>query len=334
MVIPDDLLSLKEMVMKAIRVHEFGDPEVMRIEEVPDPEPGPGQVLVRARAVGVNPVDTYIRTGTYTRKPDLPYTPGLDAAGIVERVGDGVGHIKAGDRVYVAGSHSGTYAELILCRESEVHPLPERVSFAQGAGIGVPYGTAYYGLFFRAHALPGEFVLVHGASGGVGTAAVQVAKASGMQVIGTAGSEKGKKLVLDLGAYHVLDHGAPDYLKDVQSLTCGHGVDVVMEMLANVNLGKDLGILAQRGRVVVIGCRGTVELDPRAAMGKNASILGMVLFNATEAEEKVVHAALVAGLENGSLHPVVGEEVPLAEAARAHREVMAPGSYGKVVLVT
>ncbi len=319
--------------MKAIRVHEFGEPEVMKLEEVPDPKPGPGQVLVRAKAVGVNPVDTYIRTGTYARKPDLPYTPGLDAAGIVEAIGAEVGHIKAGDRVYVAGSHAGTYAELILCSEQEVHPLPQRVSFSQGAAVGVPYGTAYYGLFFRAHARPAEFVLVHGASGGVGTAAVQVAKASGMHVIGTAGSEKGRKLALEQGAYHVLDHGAPDYLKEIPRLTCGHGVDVVMEMLANVNLGKDLGILAERGRVVVIGCRGAVELDPRAAMGKNASILGMVLFNTTEAEEKSLHAALVAGLANGSLNPVVGKEIPLAEAAKAHREVMAPGSYGKIVLV-
>jgi NADPH2:quinone reductase len=319
--------------MKAIRVYEFGAPEVMKLEDVPDPKPGPGQVLVRARAVGINPVDTYIRTGTYARKPELPYTPGLDAAGIVEAVGEGVGHTRVGDRVYVAGSLSGTYAELVLCMESQAHPLPQRASFAQGAAVGVPYGAAYYGLFFRAHAMPGEFLLVHGASGGVGTAAVQLAKATGMHVIGTAGSEDGKNLVLEQGAYHVLDHRAPDYLKEISDLTCGHGVDVVIEMLANVNLGKDLDILAPRGRVVVIGCRGTLEFDPRAAMGKNASILGMVLFNTTEAEEKIIHSALVAGLENGTLNPVIGREIPLAEAAKAHREVMAPGSYGKIVLL-
>ncbi len=251
----------------------------------------------------------------------------------MEEVGEGVGHLRKGDRVYVAGSLSGTYAELVLCRQEQVHPLPERVSFAQGAGIGTPYGTAWYALFFRAHALPGEFVLVHGASGGVGTAGVQIARAAGLQVIGTAGSDRGRELVLAQGAYHVLDHQQQGYLEAIPRLTCGHGADVVLEMLANVNLGRDLQILAPGGRVVVIGSRGTVEIDPREAMGRNAAILGMVLFNATESEQRTLHAALVAGLENGTLNPVVGRELPLAEAARGHEQVMASGSYGKIILV-
>lgn len=319
--------------MKAIRIHQTGGPEVMTLEECPDPEPGPGQVRVRVKAVGVNPVDSYIRSGLYPIKRELPYTPGLDAAGVVEAVGDDVGHIRVGERVYVAGSLSGTYAEQVLCWEAQVHPLPERISFSQGAGIGVPFATAYYGLFYRGHALPGEFVLIHGASGGVGSAAVQLARAAGMRVIGTAGTAQGQELVRSLGAHHVLDHREPGYLEQIPNLTCDHGIDVVLEMLANANLPRDLKILALRGRVVVIGSRGAVEIDPRDAMGKNGAILAMSLFNATESETRSLHAALTAGLENATLTPVVGRELPLAEAAAAHERVMAPGAHGKVILL-
>ncbi len=318
--------------MKAIRVEEFGGPEVMQLKEVPDPLAAPGQVVVSVRAAGVNPVDVYIRTGTHASKPALPYTPGMDAAGVVEAVGEGVTRVKTGDRVYVAGTKSGAYAELALCEESQVHPLPEAVSFAQGAAMGVPYATAYRGLFQRARALPGEVVLVHGASGGVGVAATQLARAAGLMVIGTGGTEEGQRLVAEQGAHHVLDHRAPDYLARLVDLTGGRGVDVVLEMLANVNLDKDLGVLARGGRVVVIGNRGRVEIDPRAAMGRDASILGMSLLNAPAPELARIHAALVAGLESGALRPVVGREMALADAARAHQAVMEPGAYGKIVL--
>jgi NADPH:quinone reductase len=319
-------------MMKAVRVGEFGGPEVMRVEEVPDLHAGPGQVVVRVRAAGVNPVDTYIRSGMYSRTPALPYTPGVDAAGVVESIGEGVTRVAVGARVYVAWSLSGTYGEQALCSESQVHPLPRKVSYAQGAAVHVAYATAYYGLFLRAGASPGETVLVHGASGGVGVAAVQLARAAGMTVIGTAGTDKGREMVIQQGAHHALDHRVPDYLQQVLALTGGRGVDVVLEMLANVNLGKDLSVLAQGGRVVVIGSRGSVEIDPRMTMTRNASILGFALFNASETESVKVHAALVAGLENGTLRPVVGQEMPLADAPRAHRAVLEPGAHGKIVL--
>jgi len=163
------------------------DPEVLRLEEVPTPRPGNGQVLVRMHAIGVNPVDTYIRSGSYPQKPALPYTPGNDGAGVVDQIGKDVTRFKSGDRVYIARSISGTYAEFALCDESQVHPLPPNVSFAQGAAMGTPYATAYRGLFQRAQAKPGEAVLIHGASGGVGTATVQLARARGLRVFGTAG---------------------------------------------------------------------------------------------------------------------------------------------------
>lgn len=322
--------------MKAIRVHDFGPPDVMRLEELPDPTPGPRQVRVRLRAVGVNPVDTYIRSGTYAVRPKLPYIPGSDAAGTVERVGDQVREVGTGDRVYVYGTAEGrawgAYAELAVCEVAQVHRLPDQASFGQGAALGVPYATAYRALFHRAQARPGETVLVHGASGGVGTAAVQIARAHGLRVIGTAGTDEGMRLVSAQGAHHVLNHKSADYLKEITTLTDGRGVDVVVEMLANVNLDKDLGVLAVRGRVAVVGNRGRIEIDPRQAMGRDGAILGMTLFNATAEELASIHAALGAGLESGALRPVVGREFPLAEAARAHEAVMAPGAHGKIVL--
>lgn len=320
--------------MKAIRVREFGGPEVLKLEELPDLQVGQGQVVVRVHAAGVNPVEAYVRTGTYAFKPNLPYTPGNDAAGVVTAVGEGVKRVKAGDRVYVSGSISGTYAEQALCSEAQVHPLPDNVSFEQGAAIGVPYGTAYRGLFQRGEAKAAQTVLVHGASGGVGTAAVQLARAAGLTVIGTAGSERGLQLVKSEGAQYVLNHSSEGYLDELLKLTEGRGVDLILEMLANKNLGKDLTVLAKYGRVVVIGSRGPIEINPRDAMGRDADIRGTTLLNTTEQEYKQMHAALVAGLENGTMRPVVGQKIPLAEAARAHIEVMKPsGAYGKIVLV-
>jgi NADPH2:quinone reductase len=319
--------------MKAIRVEEFGGPEVMKLVEVPQPRPEAGQVLVRIHAAGVNPVETYIRAGTYPRKPALPFTPGNDGAGVIEQAGEEV-KLQAGDRVYTAGSISGTYAEYALCHAAQVHPLPENVSFAQGAAMGTPYATAYRGLFQRAQAKPGEAVLIHGASGGVGTAAVQLARARGLRVLGTAGTERGRELVREQGAHEVFDHRAADYLAQIMGATSGRGVDVILEMLANVNLGKDLTILAPRGRVVVIGSRGPVEIDARDTMSRDADIRGMVLPNTSPAEMASIHAALVAGLENGTLRPVIGKELPLAEAPEAHRAVMEPGAFGKIALIT
>ena len=274
--------------MKAIRVHEFGAPQVMKLEDVPDPKPGAGQVVVRVHAAGVNPVDTYIRSGAYARKPALPYTPGSDGAGVVEAVGEGVKRLKVGDRVYIAGGLGGTYVEKALCLESQAYSLPHNVSFAQGAGVWVPYATAYRALFQLAESKPPDVVLVHGASGGVGTAAVQLARAAGMTVIGTAGSDKGKELVRKEGAHHVLDHNAADFADKLMSLSGGRGADVILEMLANKNLGKDLQLVAPGGKVIIIGSRGTVEVNPRDAMMREATVKGLMLFAATTDRKSVV----------------------------------------------
>jgi len=318
--------------MRAIRVSEFGPPEVMRLEDVAEPVASAGQVIVAVKAVGVNPVDTYIRAGTYGPR-EFPFTPGYDAAGVVESVGMGVANIRPGDRVYVERSLSGTYAEKCVCLASQVHPLPARISFSQGAGVCVPYATAYRALFQKCRAKPGETVLVHGGSGGVGIAAIQFARAHGMKIIATAGSATGRELVLRLGAMHAVDHSSLLYEEQILGLTGGRGVDVIIEMLANVNLDRDLAMIASFGRIAVVGNRGRIGIDPRRAMQKDAEIHGMALFNAPASEMAPIHAAIHAGLENGTLNPIVAKELPLTEAGKAHDLILQPGAHGKIVLL-
>jgi NADPH2:quinone reductase len=317
--------------MKAIRVHKFGGPEVLQLDEVTDPKAGPGQVLVEIKAAGVNPVDTYIRSGNYAMLPQTPYVPGADGAGVVKALGDGVTRLRVGDRVWVA--RQAGYASLVAAEAGMVHPLPAALSFGQGAAVGVPYATAYRGLYHKGHARAGETLLVHGASGGVGIAAVQLGVALGMTVIGTGGTERGRKLVAEQGAHHVLDHTSADYTRRLMDLTGSKGADVILEMLANVNLAKDIDLVARFGRIVVIGNRGSIEINPRGTMGKDASIHGLSLWNASPAELTEIMAAISAGLANGTLRPVVGKEFPLAQAAAAHQAVLEPGAYGKIVLV-
>jgi len=319
--------------MKAIQVHRFGGPEVLELHEIPTPKPGAGQVLVRVHAIGVNPYDTYMRSGTYAIKPQLPYIPGSDAAGTVEAIGDGVKKVKPGDRVYTAKTLSGAYAEFALTEESQVEPLPQKISFAQGSGLWVPYGTAYTALYHHARARAGETLLVHGASGGVGLAAVQFASAAGMTVLGTASSQRGLDLIVKEGANKAFDHSKPQHADEILKFTSGRGVDVILEMAAHINLATDLKLLAHEGRVIVIGNRGEITINPRDLMSHRASARGFTLWAATQSEVADIHAAIAAGLGNGTLRPVVGKEFPLKDAGLAHQEVVAPGSAGKVVLV-
>ncbi len=319
--------------MKAIQVHRFGGPEVLELHEIPTPKAGPGQILVRVRAAGVNPYDTYMRNGTYAVKPQLPYTPGSDAAGTVEAVGDGVKKVKAGDRVYTAKTLSGAYAEYALVDESQVYLLPEKISFSQGAGLWVPYGTAYTALHHHAHAHAAEILLIHGGSGSVGIAAIQYARALGMTVLGTAGSQRGLDLVKKEGAHYTFDHTKSEHAEEILKYTGGRGVDVILEMLANVNLATDLKLLATRGRAVVIGNRGEISINPRELMARRASVCGFTLWAATDAECAEIHAAIAAGLENGTLRPIIAKELPLKDAPIAHQDVLAPGASGKIVLV-
>ncbi len=323
--------------MKAILARAFGGPEVLKLEDVPDPSAGKGQVRVRIHAIGVNPYDTYMRAGGYAITPDLPYTPGADAAGVIDQVGDGVAGWGAGDRVYISGTATGkahgAYAAIAVCEAAQVHRLPARISFAQGAGLFVPYVTAWRALFGRANARAGDTVLVHGASGGVGIAATQFAVAAGLTVIGTAGTDEGLVVVTRQGARHAFNHRSAGYLDQIISATGGRGPDVILEMLANVNLDHDLTIVAPGGRIVVIGNRGRVEIDARKIMGKDCAVYGLALWGIPLDEVRRAHEAISAGLDSGTLNPVVGKEMPLADAAKAHVAVMASGAHGKIVLI-
>ncbi|KAI5608884.1 quinone oxidoreductase, partial [Silurus asotus] len=327
--------EMASKLMKAIRVSEFGPPSVLKFcSDLPVPAPGAKQVLIRVHACGVNPVETYIRAGVYARKPDLPYTPGSDVAGVVEAVGDGVRFLKAGDRVFTTGTETGGYAEYSVASEETVHKLPDCLHYKQGAAVGIPYFTAYRAIFHKAHAKAGEIVLIHGASGGVGVAACQLARAYGFRVLGTAGTAEGMKLVLSNGAHMVFNHREKDYMDKIQDATEGRGVNVIVEMLSNVNLSNDLKLLAPGGRVMIVGCRGSVEINPRDTMAKETSIIGVSLFSATKKETAETAAALFAGMEAGWLRPVIGSEYSLDKAAQAHEEIInSSGASGKMILI-
>jgi NADPH:quinone reductase len=327
------ILKPSRKTVKAIRVSQFGGPEVLKWEEIPDLIPAPTQVLVGIKAAGVNPIENYVRTGTYALKPNLPYTPGADGAGIVQAVGASVTRFKTGDSVYLIGSQTGTYAEQALALENQVFPLPKNITFAQGAALGIPYSTAHRALFHRAQAQKGESVLIHGASGGVGTAAIQLAKRAGLTVIGTGGTDQGRQLIKTLGADFVLDHHDPNFSQKLLEVTENKGVNIIIEMLANINLGRDLTYLSKYGRVVVVGSRGPVEINPRDLMSREAAILGMVNATTNASELEKIHFDLIEGLKDGSIKPIVGQELPLKDAAQSHEAVMKPGAHGKIVLI-
>lgn len=320
--------------MKAIRVHQFGGPEVLKYETTaPIPKPGATDVLVHVKAVGINPVETYIRAGVYARKPTLPAILGHDCAGIVEQVGADVKAFKPGDRVFTTHTLSGAYAEFTVSPAISVHPLPDVLTFSQGAALSTPYFTAYRALFTRGFGRAGETVVVHGASGGVGVAAVQIARAFGMRVLGTAGTEEGKALVQKAGAHVVFNHRENGYLDEIKKEAGEGGVDLIVENAAHVNLGQDLPLLGLGGRVAVIGSRGPININPRDTMSREAMITGVMLFNATQKERSEAHAAIQAGIETGWLRPIVGKEFPLEEASQAHTDIVSgSGALGKMVL--
>ncbi|XP_067845889.1 quinone oxidoreductase [Heptranchias perlo] len=320
--------------MRAVRVSEFGGPAVLKLQsDIPVPKPSENQVLIRIHACGVNPVETYIRSGSYPRKPSLPWTPGNDVAGVVEQVGQCVTKFKKGDRVFTSGTITGGYAEYTLASDDTVYLLPDNLSYKEGSAIGTPYFTAYRALLHKARAKAAETVMVHGASGGVGIATCQIARAYGLKVLGTAGTQEGLSLVRENGAHKTFNHRETGYVDKIKDYTVGRGVNVIIEMLSNVNLSNDLQLLSNGGRVIIVGCRGPIEINPRDTMAKETSIIGVALTNATKEDRLETAAAFYAGMEAGWLKPVVGSEYPLEEAAQAHTEIIeGPGAVGKMIL--
>ncbi len=318
--------------MRAIRLHQHGPSQDLRFEHVPDLQPGPDEVLIQVKVAGVNPVDTYIRAGSQGYSASFPWTPGLDGAGIVLATGDQVSAFTQGDRVYCAGSLTGTYAEQTLCPETRVYPLPDSATFQSGACLGVPYATAFRALIHRGEASQGERVLLHGATGSVGQAALQIGIHLGLKVIGTAGSTKGCNQLIALGAEAAFNHRDPEHWEQILRWSKGGGIDLILEMAAHQNLDRDLRLMAPGGRIVLIGNKGTVEINPRDAMQRDVDIRGMVLFNASLPDLKDIHSRIFRGLTEGWLAPHIEKQMPLSEASAAHQAI-ADGQTGKIILI-
>lgn len=320
--------------MQAIRVNAFGSEENLKLErDVPIPTPAKNEVLIKVASAGVNPVDTYIRQGSFAIVPPLPYTPGHDCAGIVEAVGAEVTCFKTGDRVYSVYVDGGMYAQYATAPARLVQPLPEKLSFAQGAAIGIPYYTAARALHLKSGFKAGETVLVHGASGAVGLAAVQICKAVGLKVLGTAGTKEGMDLVRKNGADLAFNHRDQGYVQAIRDAV--GGVDIILEMRADTNLQTDLELLNTGGRVIVIGGRGKVEINPGFFMGKETHVIGIGLTHTTHEEYEKMHQLLSKGIQDGWLVPQISKIYPLKDAAKAHYDIMNnQGTAGKLVLDT
>ncbi|GBM88588.1 Quinone oxidoreductase [Araneus ventricosus] len=322
--------------MKAIRVEKFGSEKVLELKSVDIPSASESTVVVKVVAAGVNPVDTYIRAGLFSYGPELPYTPGKDGAGIVHEVGEGVTKFKVGQRVFICNvslPKYGTYAEYAVVKDDDVFPLHDNLTFEQGAALGTPYFTAHRALIIKTKCSAGETLLIHGASGAVGLAAVQIAKHLGLTVIGTAGTEEGMSLVKNTGADLVVNHKERNYLEKIQEYTENSGVNVILEMLANVNLDKDLDILANRGRLAIVGSRGSVRIDPRKMMMPEHEIYGVGLLNSSKEEWKQSAEFILKGNEEGWVKPVIDRTYPLEKACDAHRDIIhSSGAKGKLIL--
>lgn len=322
--------------MKAIQIEEFGGPEVLKIIDVEEATPNEKEVKVKLYAAGVNPSDTYTISGNYSYVPNLPYVPGTDGAGIIEEVGSGVKNVVVGDRVYLGAfgveRNTGTYAEKVVIDAKSVFPLSEKLSFNEGAALGIPSFTAYRSLFQKAEIKAGEFVLIHGASGAVGSMAVQMAKAIGAIVIGTSSTEEGREGILEIGADYAIPHVTEDNKNELLNITKNKGPEVIIEFLANVNLETDTKVIADFGRIIVVGSRDTIEFTPRNLMANDANITGMTIRDLSKEDVREIYYGVSAFIEAGSLKPIIGDKFALEEASKAHENVMDTSGNGRTIL--
>jgi NADPH2:quinone reductase len=321
--------------MKAMRAHQFGGPEQLRLEDAPDPKAESGQLLIRVRAAGINPTDIMRLSGRFPQPFTLPYTPGIDVAGEVETVGAGVTGFKKGDKV-VGWAVSGGYAEKTCLVAGEAALLPAPLSFAEGAAIPIPFYTAYHALHGKARLGSGETVLVSAGAGGVGVAAIQLAKAAGARVITTVGSEEKAERVRELGADVTINYRTQDFAAEVERHTDGRGAEVIIESVAADNLAKDFTAVAAGGRIVLIGT-GTgkspeATFNVSTALRKEAAVYPMVVFNARALIPEMA-AALTRLFTEGKLRAVVSKTYPLPEAGQAMNDLLAGKVIGKLVLV-
>jgi NADPH:quinone reductase-like Zn-dependent oxidoreductase len=342
--------------MRAVVITRHGPPEVLRVEERPDPAVGRGEVRIAVRAAGINFADTMARTGVYPDAPPLPSIVGYEVAGEVESVGEGVGDHAIGDKV-IAGTKFGGYAELVTVPAGQAFPLPERLSFEQGAAVPVNYGTAHAALVIMGGLRSGDRALIHAAAGGVGIAATQIAKAAGGEVFGTASPGK-HDAIREQGVDHAIDYRGLDFAAEVMRITGGEGVDVIIDAIGPSSFRKDYAILRPGGRLIMYGAseiQTGERRDIRAAlagvlrmpmttmpwwkslsmMNENKGVFGLNMlhwWNREGSLDRLIEP-LVAGLADGTLSPVVAETFPFERAADAHRFIAERRNVGKVVLV-
>lgn len=321
--------------MKAILFHKLGGPEVLELGEAPKPEVRPGKVLIKNHAIGINFADTLFRQGLYLTRPNLPDIPGLEAAGVIEAVGPGVEHCKVGERVAAIGTR--TYAEYSLVPASQVIPLPDFVSFEEGAAFPIQVLTAYHMLHTTHQTTPRQTVLVHSAAGGVGLAAVQMAKAAGARVIGTVSSNSKMELVRNFGADAVVNYTAHDFAKEALRLTDGKGVDLILDAVGKPTLEKGLGCLAPFGHLILYGRAGgpPEPLNLFTLFNKSLKVSGFLLYTVSAIPEKMREGVEKSFelMRQGKLKLLIGKPFPLAQAAEAHRHMESRQSVGKLVLI-
>lgn len=315
--------------MKAIQIMNYGPASDLELVEIDKPSINSDQILVKVSTAGVNPVDTYIRSGQNNYTAFFPHIPGSDGAGTIEQIGFNVTGFEVGQRVYFNRSVSGSSAEFTICDPENLFPLADALSFAEGACIGIPFTTAYQALL-RAEAKAGDKVLIHGATGAVGTAAIQLASILGMEVVASAGTKEGAQMLQKLGFKEVVMHNQPGHLKPFQF--ANQGFNIIIEMLANYNLSQDLKSLSFRGRIAVVGNHGTVEINPRDLMLRDASIIGIALANTQPEDLKRTAKAMLPLFEKKVLNPVISKRYQFEELAQAHEDILHPGAMGNLIL--
>lgn len=338
--------------MNVIQVMKYGEPEVLEGHIVPDPVPGENEVVVRIRAAGINFADILMRLGLYTGTPKPPFVPGLEVAGTIERLGEGVGRkVKRGQWV-AALTFGGGYAEKIRLPASQLVPLPEKMSFEDAAALSVNFLTAYQALTYMAHLRKGERLLIHAAAGGMGLAAIQLAKLAGAEIFGTA-SESKHDFLYQQGVDHAIDYRTEDFEKEVRRLTRGQGVDVILDAVGAQSFRKGYRVLRPGGRLICYGLSAAVTGKGRTVravgawwntpsfnamdlIGKNRAVIGVHLGTMGRARPDLVRAWLEELLRlyaAGKIKPHIGKTFPLAEAVAAHHYIHDRRNIGKVLLL-
>ena len=342
--------------MRAVVITEHGGPEVLKVQDRPDPPVGPGEVRIAVKAAGINFADTMARTGLYPDSPKLPCVVGYEVAGEVESVGDGVESVKPGDRV-LAGTRFNGQAELATVPQSTVYALPARLSFEEGAAFPVNYATAQAGLVVMGGLKAGERVLIHAAAGGVGIAATQIAKRIGAEVFGTASASK-HDAIREQGVDHAIDYRTQDFADEVRRITGGAGIDVAFDALGPSSFRKDYALLRSGGRLIMYGASEiqtgerrsvptalrTLARSPFSSMpwwkglgvmNENKGVFGLNMLSWWDDENGLdrVIEPLLGELEAGHLTPVVAATFSFDQAPEAHRFIAERRNIGKVVLV-